>query len=138
MSKTIVVTGALDAADTLVRLTAQGSVSAPSLVIPQGVTMIKNISGSVAQDGLADDGMAAVFLRLGGSAVKNGESTLMVAGLGNQSVQSGSDAAPAIGGLFKLTDANIEVNAGDVISIAVEGAGVDWGDAQVVVGLEYA
>lgn len=138
MSKTITVTGAVDAADTLVRLTGQGSVSAPSLVVPAGVSKITAVYAAVASDGLADDGMLAFFVRLGGSAVRNGESTIFFAGLGNQTVQSGSDAAPSIGKLFKLMDADIDVSPSDTISISAEGAGVDAGDTQVVVSLVYA
>ena len=138
MSKTITVTGAVDAADTRVLLTGQGSVSAPSLVVPAGMTKIDKVICSVAQDGLADDGMAAFFIRLGGSAVLNGESQIVFAGLGNQTVQSGSDAAPAIGRNFILNNADIAISASDTISISAEGAGVDWGDSQVVVTLVYA
>lgn len=137
MSKTITVTGAVDAADTRVLLTAQGSVSAPSLVIPAGKTRISKVIAVVASDGLADDGMGLFFVRLGGAAVLNGESQIVFAGLGNQAVQAGSDAAPSIGKVFVLNDADIAVSPSDTISISAEGAGVDWGDSQVTVSLVY-
>jgi len=137
MSKTITVTGAVDAIDTRVLLTGQGSVSAPSLVVPSGMRKITKVIATVAMDNLADDGMGLFFLRLGGSAVLNGESSIVFAGLGGQLVQSGSDAAPSIGRMFVLDDADIDVSSSDTISIAAEGAGVDWGDSQVAVTLVY-
>lgn len=137
MSRTITVTGAVDAADTRVLLTGQGSVTTPSLVIPSGMKKITKVIASVAADALADDGMLAFFVRLGGSAVLNGESQIFFAGLGNQTVQSGSDAAPSIGRMFILNDADIDVSPSDTIAIAAEGAGVDAGDTQVAVTLVY-
>src|SRR3990167_2628459 len=96
MSRTITVEGDINAIDTLTRLTAQGSVAAPSLVIPAGMKKITKIVAAIAADGLADDGQYVAFVRLGGSGVLNGESVLMFAGGGNQTVQSGSDAAPSV------------------------------------------
>lgn len=137
MTRTITVTGAVDAADTRVLLTGQGSVSAPSLVVPSGMTKITKIIASVAADGLADDGMYVAFLRLSGNAVLNGESVIVFAGGGNQTVQSGSDAAPSIGTPFVLDNVDITVSPSDTISIAAELAGVDWGDSQVAITLVY-
>ena len=138
MSKTITVEGDINAADTLTRLTAQGSVTAPSLVVPAGMKKITKVYATVAMDNLADDGMGLFFIRLGGSAVLNGESTIVFAGLGGQTVQSGSDAAPSIGRVFELDNADIDISPSDTISISAEGAGVDWGDATVAVTLVYA
>lgn len=137
MSKTLTVTAAVNAADTRTLMTSQGSVTAPSLVVPAGSTKIVGLLAAVASDGLADDGMLAFFVRLGGSAVLGGEQVITFAGLGNQTVQSGSDAAPSIGKLFQLHDLDIAVSPSDTISIAVEGAGVDAGDTQVVVTVIY-
>ena len=137
MSKTITVTGAINAADTRTLLTSQGSVTAPSLVVPSGMRKITKVIATVAADALADDGMGLFFVRLGGSAVLNGESQIVFAGLGNQTVQSGSDAAPSIGRMFILDNADIDVSASDTVSISAEGAGVDWGDSQVAVTLVY-
>ena len=137
MSRTITVAGDVNAVDTRVLLTGQGSVSAPSLVVPSGMTKIRKIIAAASHDGAADDGAALFFLRLGGNAVQNGEQTIVFAGAGNQSVQSGSDAAPNVMVPFVLEDADIEVKPSDTISIAAELAGVDIGDTAVIVTLIY-
>ena len=137
MSKTITVEGDINAADTRTLLTAQGSVTAPSLVVPSGATKIKKILAAASHDGAADDGTALFFLRLNGSAVKNGEQTLVFAGAGNQTVQTGSDAGPAVMSPFMIEDVDIDIQASEVITIAAEFAGVDIGDSAVVVTLVY-
>src|SRR3990167_2450284 len=133
MSRTITVEGDLAAADTRYLLTTQGSVTAPSLVVPAGMTKISKIIVAALANSLADDGMLAFFIRLGGSAVLNGESTIFVGGSGNQTVQSGSDAAPQYLNSFVIEDADIMVSPSDTISIAAEGAGVDAGTGYVAV-----
>ena len=137
MSRTITVEGDVNAVDTRVLLTAQGSVATPSLVVPSGMTKIKKIIAVASIDGLADDGGVNFILRLGGSAVLGGEQTIVHHGAGCQTVQSGSDAAPSIGQPFILDDVDIDVSPSDVISIAAEMAGVDPGDAAVAVTLVY-
>lgn len=137
MSRTITVVGDVNAVDTRTLLTSQGSVTAPSLVVPAGMTKIKKIIATVGADGLADNGSACMFLRLGGSAVLNGEQTLFFAGAGSQTVQAGSDAAPFLGDPFVIEDADIDVRPSDTISIAAEMAGVDVGDTSVGVTLVY-
>lgn len=138
MSRTITVTGAVDAVDTRTVLTGQGSVSAPSLVVPAGMTRISKVIAAFAADALADDGGVTLLVRLGGSAVQGGEQVIVCGGLGNQTVQSGSDAAPSIGLPFVLEDADIAVVASDTVTISAEIAGVDPGDTQVAVTLVYA
>lgn len=138
MSRTITVEADVDAVDTLVRMTAQGSVTAPSLVVPSGMKKIKTIIVAAAIDALADNGAVAFFLRLGGNAVLNGEQTIMFAGAGCQTVQAGSDAAPSVMMPFVLEDVDIAVSASDSIQIAAEMAGVDPGDSTVAVTLVYA
>lgn len=137
MSRTVTVTGAIDAVDTRTLLTGQGSVAAPSLVVPVGMTKIIGIRAAIAADALADDGSYIAFIRLGGAAVKNGEQVIVYAGGGNQTVQAGSDAAPSVMGAFVLNDVDIEVTPSDVISIAGEIAGVDPGDTQATVTIVY-
>ena len=137
MSRTITVEGDINAADTRTLLTAQGSVTAPSLVVPSGMTKIKKIVAAASHDGAADDGQAIFFLRLGGNAVLNGEQVVMFGGAGNQTVQSGSDAAPNVMMPFILDDVDIDVRPSDTISIAAEFAGVDIGDTAVIVSLVY-
>lgn len=137
MSRTITVEGDINAVDTRVLLSGQGSVTAPSLVVPAGMTKIKKIIVAAAIDGLADDGGVVFFLRLGGNAVLGGEQTIMHHGAGSQTVQAGSDAAPSIGEPFVLDDVDIDVRPSDTISIAGEMAGVDPGDSSVAVTLVY-
>ena len=137
MARTITVAGDINAVDTRTGLTGQGSVSAPSLVVPQAVSKIKQIVAAASHDGAADDGSALWFIRLGGTAVLNGEQNIVIGAGGNQSVQSGSDAAPNVMRPFILKDVDIEVRPGDVISIAGEFAGVDIGDTAMAVTLIY-
>ena len=137
MSRTITVEGDVNAVDTRVLLTTQGSVTAPSLVVPAGMTKIKKIIAAASHDGAADDGSAIFFIRLGGNAVLNGEQSIMIGGAGNQTVQSGSDAAPNVMLPFILDNVDIDVRPSDTISIAAEFAGVDIGDTAVAVTLVY-
>lgn len=137
MSRTITVEGDVNTVDSRTLLSAQGSVTAPSLVIPAGMTKIKKIIAAASHDGAADDGGALFFLRLGGSAVLNGEQTIVFGGAGNQTVQSGSDAAPNVMVPFVLDDVDIDVRPSDTISVAAEFAGVDIGDTAVVITMVY-
>lgn len=136
MSKTLTVEGDITAVDTRTLITTQGSVTAPSLVVPAGMTMIKKLIVAIAADGLAA-GEVVYLLRLGGNAVLNGEQTLILGGCGSILVQTGSDAAPAIGIPFVLNDADIPVSPSDTITIALEMAGVDVGTATGVVTIVY-
>ena len=136
MARTITVEGDVNAVDTRVLLTGQGSVSAPSLVVPAGMTKIKKIIMTAAADGLAA-GEAVCFIRLGGNAVLGGEQTIMFGGEDSATVQAGSDAAPSLGSLFMIDDADIDVRPVDTISIAGEFAGVDVGDTAFAVTLIY-
>ena len=126
MSRTITVEADVNAIDTRTLLTAQGSVTTPSLVVPSGMKKIKKIIAAIATDELADDGQYIAFLRLGGAA-----------GGGNQLPQTGSDVAPSIGLPYVIADVDIDVSPSDTITIAVEIAGVDPGDTTAVVTLVY-
>lgn len=137
MARTLTVEGDVNAVDTRVLLTSQGSVTAPSLVVPAGMTKIKKIVVAASHDGAADDGSALWFIRLGGNAVLNGEQVIVVGAGGNQTVQAGSDAAPNVMMPFVISDADIEVRPSDTITVAAEFAGVDIGDTAVVVTLVY-
>ena len=136
MSRTLTVEGDVNAVDTRVLLTRQGSVTAPSLVVPAGMTKIKRLTITAAADGLAV-GEAVNFIRLGGNAVLGGEQAIMFGGEDSQTVQTGSDAAPSLGSLFILEDADIDVRPSDTISIAGEFAGVDVGDQAFAVTLVF-
>ena len=137
MSRTITVEGDVNAIDTRTLLTAQGSVTTPSLVVPSGMKKIIGMICAIAADELADDGQYVAFVRLGGTAVLNGEAVIMFAGGGNQTVQTGSDAAPSIGEPVVFEDLDIDVSPSDTITIAAEIAGVDPGDTAVSVTLIY-
>lgn len=137
MSRSLTVAGDINAADTRTLLTSQGSVTAPSLVVPSGMTKIRRIIAAGSHDGAADDGAALFFMRLGGSAVLNGEQTIVFGGAGNQTVQSGSDSAPNVMMPFVLQDVDIDVRPSDTISISAEFAGVDIGDTAVIVTVIY-
>ena len=137
MSKTITVEGDITAVDTRTLLTTQGSVTAPSLVVPSGMTKIDKILVAVAAEGLAD-GSAAFLLRLGGAGVLTGEQTLTVGAGGRIAVQAGSDAAPQISRVYEFSDVDIDVSASDTITIAGEMAGQDLGTARMIVTILFA
>lgn len=137
MSKTFTVEGDIASADTRTLLTTQGSVTAPSSVVPAGVTKIDRIVVAASTEGLAD-GAQSYFLRLGGNAIKNGEQVIAISAVGRIAVQSGSDAAPQLMSAFVLDNADIAVTPSDTLTVAVEGAGTDTGTGHAVVTLIYA
>lgn len=137
MSKTFTVEGDITTADSRTLLTTQGSVTAPSSVVPAGVSKIDKIVIACASEALAD-GSQVWFLRLGGNAVKNGEQTVVIAASGRIAVQAGSDAAPQVMHPLVLEDCDIQVSPSDTITVAVEGAGTDTGTGHAVVTLVYA
>ena len=136
MSKTLTVEGDVNAANTITRLTTQGSVAAPSRVTPADATRIVNILVAAAADQLAE-GAANILVRLGGNAIRRGEQTIVCAGLAGNTVVSGSDLPPVYNPLFQLLDADIEVDGSEVIDISAEVLGDDLGDATVVVTLIF-
>ena len=137
MSKTLTVEGDLGTVDTRALLTTQGSVTAPSLVVPSGMTKIDKILVAVAAEGLAD-GSAVFLLRLGGAGVLKGEQVISVGAGARIAVQAGSDAAPQIGRLFILDNVDIDVSPSDTVTIAGETAGQDLGTPHMVVTLVFA
>lgn len=136
MTKTLTVEGDVTTANTRTSLTAQGSVSAPSLVTPAGVSRITKIIVGAAAD-LAAAGGAVFLIRLDGPAVLGGEQTIIVAGQGGQAPQAGSDQATSRVILTEL-DVDIAVSPTEVIAIAAEMAGDDLGNARVAVTLVFA
>lgn len=137
MTKTLTVEGDLASADTATTLTTQGSVTAPSLVLPPGISRITTIIAAAGAEGLAD-GSAVFFLRLGGNAVLGGEQTLMVGAGGRIAPQAGSDAGPSVAPARVFRDLDIAVRPSDTIRIQAEMAGNDLGTARVVVTLVLA
>jgi len=137
MTRTLTVEGDLTAVDTRAVLTSQGSVTAPSLVIPAGVRKIAKIVTAVAHDGAAD-GSGAYLLRLGGAGVLKGEQAIIIGAGGQIAVQSGADQNYPIVSSFVLDDADIDVSASDSMTIAAEMMGSDLGTARVTVTLVFA
>lgn len=136
MTKTLTVEGDIASVDTATSLTTQGSVTAPSLVIPAGVSKLNRVIAAIAAEGLAD-GSAVFFIRLGGNGVLGGEQTLMIGAGGRIAVQSGSDAAPSVAAAKEFDDLDIDVRAGDTIRVQAEMAGSDLGTARAVVTLIF-
>lgn len=136
MSKTLTLEVDVNAVDTLVRMTAQGSVAAPSRVTPSKATKITGILAAVGADGVAD-GSAVFMIRLGGQAIKNGEQEIVFAAAAALAVQAGADAAPIQTGLFKLMNADIAIEPSEVIDVSVEMMGEDLGDSTVIVTLIF-
>ena len=137
MSKTFTVEGDIGSADTRTLLTTQGSVTAPSSVVPSGVTKIDQIIVAASTEGLAN-GAQVYFLRLGGNAVKNGEQVIVISAVGHIAAQAGSDAAPQLMAPIVFENVDIAVAASDTITVAIEGAGTDTGTGHAVVTLIYA
>jgi hypothetical protein len=137
MSKTLTVEGDMGTVDARVQLTTQGSVTAPSLVVPSGVTKIDKIIVAAATEGLAD-GASIFFVRIGGNAVDRGEQTIIISAAGRIAPQAGSDSAPQICKTFVLSDCQIMVNPSDTIAISAEMAGVDTGTAHAVATIIFA
>ena len=135
--KTFTVEGDLATVDLLTRLTTQGSVTAPSSVVPADMKKIDKIVFAAASEGLAD-GKQVWFLRLGGNAVLGGEQVIAISASGRIAVQSGSDAAPQLMAPVLLENVDIEVRASDTLTVSVEGAGNDTGTGHAVVTLIYA
>lgn len=128
----ITVEGEMTAVDTLVRLTSQGSVTAPSRLTPPDATLLKRVVVAVAHDGQAD-GEATFILRLGGDAIKGGEQTLVIGAGSRIAVQTGSDAAPNVMAPMVFDNLDLEISPNETLDISVEMAGVDVGTAGAVV-----
>jgi len=137
MSKTLTVEGDITAVDTRTQITTQGSVTAPSLVVPSGFSKIDKIIVSAGAEGLAD-GSAVFLLRLGGSGVLKGEQVITVGAAARIAPQAGSDSAPQIAKAFILDDVDIDVSPSDNVSISAEMAGSDLGTARIAVTLIFA
>lgn len=136
VGRTFTVEGDIIAADTKTLITTQGSVSAPSPVVPAGMKKIDKIFVAATAEGLAD-GFQSIFIRLGGNAVLNGEQVLAVGSTAHKAVQAGSDAAPQVMAPNVLEDLDIDVRATDTISFSAEGAGTDTGTIHIVATMYY-
>lgn len=137
MTRSLTVEGDIASADVATDLTAQGSVTAPSRVIPTGVTKIDKIIVGVAAN-LAAAGDAGYHIRLGGSAVLGGEQVISVGAQGGQLPQAGSDQGTTHVIRTVLDDVDIAIVASEVIRIQGEMAGDDLGGAAISVTLIFA
>lgn len=130
--RTITVEGDLATVDSRTALTTQGSLSAPSLIVPIDATKIDKLIVAGSAEGLAN-GNSTFIVRLGGNAVLGGEQSFIVSAGGTIAVQAGSDAAPAVMSAVAYEDVEILVSGGDTISFWGEMAGSDTGTGHLVV-----
>lgn len=128
----ITVENEITAVDTLTRLTAQGSVTAPSRLTPPDAKLLKRLIYSIATDAAAD-GEVTFQVVLSGDAVKGGEQIITLAGSSFIDVQSGSDAGRTGMNAQILDNLDIEVAPNETMDISVEMAGVDIGTATAVI-----
>ena len=128
----VTVEGDLTAVDTLVRLTAQGSVTAPSRLTPPDATMLKRVFFAVSSDGAAD-GEVNYILRLGGDAIKGGEQSFILAAESFIDVATGGDGDGQPMGVRMLDNLDLEITPNETLDISLEMAGVDVGTATGVV-----
>lgn len=133
----VTVEGDITAVDTLTRLTSQGSVTAPSRLVPPDAAMLKRVICAVASDAAAD-GEVTYILRLSGDAIKGGEQSIIIGAESFIDVQSGSDAAHASMAPLILDNLDLEVTPNETLDISVEMAGVDVGSATAVVTAVFA
>lgn len=136
MTRTLTVEGDLTALNTVVALTGQGSVAAPSLVIPTGVTRIDKILVACACDNAAA-GQRSYIIRLGGAAVLRGEQTLIPASQGGRAISTADEPGTYCQG-FLWENADIEVSPSEVIRIQAEYTGTGTVTARVIVTLVFA
>lgn len=135
--KTLTVEGDIASVDTRTALTTQGSVTAPSLIVPTDMTKIDKLIVAATAEGLAN-GKQSWFIRLGGNAVLGGEQLIPVSASGTIAVQAGSDAAPQCMPAIVFEGLEIAVSGGDTISFWAEGAGDDTGTGHAVVTAVFA
>lgn len=137
MAKTLTLEGDITTVDSKTNLTTQGSVTAPSVVVPAGVSKIDKIIVAASAEGLAN-GSAVFFLRVGGNAVDRGEQVIMISAAGIIAVQLGSDAAAQVAAPIVLDDVDIAISPSDTLSISAEMAGSDLGTGHVVATVVFA
>lgn len=133
----VTVEGDITAVDTLTRLTAQGSVTAPSRLTPPDATMLKRLIFAVASDAAAD-GEVTYIVRLGGDAIKGGEQTIILGAESWIDVAAGGDGMgpDMVAQMFDNLD--LEITPNETLDISVEMAGVDVGTATVVATAVFA
>lgn len=128
----ITVEGDITAVDTLTRLTAQGSVTAPSRLVPPGSKRLTRLVYAVGHDSAAD-GEVTFHLVLGGDAIKGGEQIITLGGGSFIDVQTGSDTGRNYMRAQVLENIDLPVTPNETLDISVEMAGVDVGSATAVI-----
>lgn len=132
----VTVEGDITAVDTLTRLTAQGSVTAPSRLTPPDATLLKRVICAVASDAAAD-GEVTYILRLGGDAIKGGEQTIVFGAEAWIDVAAGGDGDGPDTVALILDNLDLAITPNETMDISVEMAGVDVGTATVVVTAQF-
>ncbi len=132
MTRTRTFTGSVTAVNTITALTAQGSITSPTLTVPgTGDNKIKRISISAGADFLGL-GNAVSFVRLSGDGI-TGQHQFAAGGHGGQIVTTASsDIKPIIYDLV-----GIVCPGGGTISISSEMAETDIGSIGIAVTLEF-
>ncbi|MEK7179971.1 MAG: hypothetical protein AAB706_00690 [Patescibacteria group bacterium] len=133
----ITVEGDITAVDTLTRLTAQGSVTAPSRLSPPDAKVLKRILYAVASDAAAD-GEVNYILRLGGDAIKGGEQTFILGAESFIDVATSGDGINNDMPVMMLDNLDLDITPNETLDISVEMAGVDVGTASAVVTAVFA
>lgn len=133
----VTVEGEITAIDTITDFTTQGSVTAPSRIVPPDAKKISSVVYAIASDAAAD-GEVTLLLRLGGDAVRGGEQVIVLGSDSFIDVQAGADAEHAQMVPQILENLDIEVTPNETIDIRLEMAGVDVGTATGVVTVLFA
>ena len=122
--------------DKRISLTGQGSVGSPNLQTPAGARKITSAVLSVGTS-VAVAGRATLLVRIGGTAVKNGEQTFIVAAEGYVAVQSGADTPGLAQVPLVLDDIDLDVDPSENIVVDVEMMDDDLGDVHGTVTLIF-
>lgn len=133
----ITVEGDLTAVDTLVRLTAQGSVTTPSRLTPPDATKLVRLLVVVSGD-CATDGEVNYLVRLSGDAIKGGEQTIIVSAESWIDVATGGDGVGMIMPVEIFKDLDIDITPNETLDINAEMVGVDTGTARIIVSAQFA
>lgn len=133
----ITVTGQITAVDTATNLTAQGSTSSPTRIVPSGVSVIRRIIVGTCAD-FAASGSATYLLTLSGIGVPGGPHNIIVGAQGGVLPQSGADASSPVPQRLVLDGLNMTVRTGAQIDIQAEQMGVDVGTVDMIVSLFFA
>lgn len=136
-NETLTLEGDLPDDEVIAALTTEGSVTSPNRRVPAGASKIKTIIAACAAD-CAAAGSGIVIIKLGGNAMKDGKQTIVVGALGAIAVQAGADAGAMKHDLLILENVDIDVTAGEMLTVDAELDGDDLGQVQVGATLIFA